>query len=89
MVKPESRSPCPSMVDDTRRSGHPSRGRVGEAVLLILCGLALCTVGFWLSLTYWVWGLIPVVGVVYLSIAFVTARLIVETFREIFRDERG
>jgi hypothetical protein len=45
--------------------------------------------GFWLSLTYWVWGLIPVVGVVYVSGAFITARLIVETFREIFRDERA
>jgi hypothetical protein len=41
-------------------------------------------VGFWLFLTYWVWGLIPLVGVVYLAAVFITARLIVETFREIF-----
>jgi hypothetical protein len=58
--------------------------RVGRAIVLILCGVALYSAGFWLSVTYWVWALIPLVGVVYIAAAFIAARLIVETFREIF-----
>jgi hypothetical protein len=58
--------------------------RFGSPVGLIFGGLALFSVGFWLSLTYWVWGLVPLVGIVYLACAFITARLIMETFHEIF-----
>jgi hypothetical protein len=46
--------------------------------------LALVCLGFWLSLTYWVWGLIPVVGAVYLAAVVITGGLILETFHEIF-----
>jgi hypothetical protein len=59
--------------------------RPGRAALLIVCAVACYSVGVWLSLTYWRWGLIPLAAVAYLVAAVLTAEAIVETLRGIFQ----
>jgi hypothetical protein len=57
--------------------------RASRLVLLVAC-LTLISVGVWLSLAYWRWGLIPLAAIVYLACVVVMAGMIAGTFREIF-----